>query len=83
MPWLLPGKIAIACADEEDMPTGSQAPHVPIRSKRGKEDRVPDHSPSPGLILKWASNFPGTPFQASASAGGVFLRVILGHDDAY
>ena len=36
MPWLLPGKIAIACADEEDMPTGSQAPHVPIRSKRGK-----------------------------------------------
>ena len=32
-----------------------------------------------GRALKWSANLLGTPFQASASAGGVFLWMMFGH----
>ena len=35
--------------------------------------------PLPGLSLNCFANLSGTPFQASASAGAVPLRVMLGH----
>src|SRR4026208_2152931 len=38
-----------------------------------------NYSPLPGSSEKYFSNLSGTPFQASASGGGVPLRVMLGH----
>jgi hypothetical protein len=40
-----------------------------------------DVSPSPGSVLGRAS-LPDTPFEASASGSGAFLRLMLGHNDA-
>src|SRR5688572_8810190 len=41
------------------------------------------YSPLPGSGEKCFANLPGTSFQASASGGGVPLRVMLGHLIAY
>ena len=64
------------------------APGRPRRARRRgspapRGSTPPDYSPLPGFGEKYLAYLSGTSFQASASGGGVPLRVMFGHFVAY
>src|SRR5690606_37906495 len=50
-----------------------RAPALPLPCRRSTQ------SPSPGSGVKYFSNLPSSPLCSSASSGGSFFSVILGH----